>query len=57
MFYQRILDVTEGSKTTYVCKTCKSFFVSLSEVTYHKAMTGHREYEERKPNANTQTET
>jgi DNA-directed RNA polymerase subunit RPC12/RpoP len=38
----------EDSKlVSYMCKTCKTLFFSTSEVTYHKAMTGHGVYEER----------
>jgi hypothetical protein len=40
--------IEEPLKASYLCKTCKALFFSLSEVTYHKAMTGHREYAENK---------
>jgi hypothetical protein len=40
--------VGEQSRITYRCKSCNNIFFSMKEVTEHKAMTGHREFIERK---------
>jgi hypothetical protein len=39
---------TLGTTVSYVCKGCNNIFFTLSEVTYHKAMTGHQEYTEKR---------
>jgi hypothetical protein len=39
----------QSQNTSYVCKSCNNVFFKLGEVQYHKAMTGHGTYEERKP--------
>ena len=45
------VDCIEDSKVSYSCKTCNCLFFSVAEVTYHKAMTGHGLYQERKRHA------
>jgi hypothetical protein len=45
------VDDIEENKVSYMCKTCNTLFFSASEVIYHKAMTGHGLYEERKRHA------
>ena len=34
-------------KHSYLCTTCKQLFFSMRDVTNHKAMTGHGQYQER----------
>jgi len=46
----------EVKKSRYLCNTCGQMFFSLTDVSYHKGMTGHGEYIERKSLAETQTE-
>ena len=38
----------EQSSVSYRCKSCNDVFFTIKEVTEHKAMTGHREFIERK---------
>jgi len=42
------VNYTVESRVSYMCKTCNCLFFSMYDVTYHKAMTGHGVYAERK---------
>jgi len=39
----------QAQSTSYMCKSCSNLFFDLAAVQYHKAMSGHATYEERKP--------
>lgn len=38
-------------RIVYQCLACNNVFFSLSEVAYHKAMSGHREFKEERREA------